>query len=265
MARNTTGQTPSLFGDNAPPPPPVRHPLPVDLPSSWLAALEPETRKPYWDQLQEFVAAEREQHPVYPPAEDVFNAFRYTPLEQVKVVLLGQDPYPGAGQAHGLCFSVRPGVKLPGSLRNIYQELRDDLGIVPPRHGCLVSWAQQGVLLLNTCLTVRAEAPNSHAGRGWEQFTDAALAAVNALPRRVVFLLWGAFAQKKRKRIDESRHVVLTAAHPSPLSAATGFFGSRPFSKANAALLAAGQSPVDWRLPADPARAGEALGSEGDG
>lgn len=252
MSSTTTGQRPAYFGDEVPPPPPVRYPLPADLPPSWLAALEPETRKPYWDELQAFVARERERHAVYPPPEDVFNAFRYTPLERVKVVLLGQDPYPGAGQAHGLCFSVRPGVKLPGSLRNIYQELRDDLGIVPPRHGCLVSWAKQGVLLLNTCLTVRAGAPNSHAGRGWEQFTDAALAAVNALPHRVVFLLWGACAQKKRKRIDESQHVVLIAAHPSPLSAATGFFGSRPFSKANAALMDAGRDPVDWRLPADP-------------
>ncbi|MBA4068036.1 MAG: uracil-DNA glycosylase [Isosphaera sp.] len=247
--------TPSLFGDagDAPAPAaddaPPAFPLPADLDPSWLAALAPETRKPYWDDLQRFVADERAAHTVYPPAGDVFNAFRYTPLASVRVFLLGQDPYPGAGQAHGLSFSVRPGVRLPASLRNIYQELADDLQIPPARHGYLASWAKQGVLMLNACLTVRADSPNSHAGKGWEKFTDAALAAVNALPRPVVFLLWGAYAQKKTKLIDEARHVVLKSAHPSPLSAANGFFGSKPFSKINAALDKTGGPPIDWRLP----------------
>ena len=228
-----------------------RFPLPDDLDPSWLRALEPETRKPYWDALQSFVAEERAEHTVYPPAEDVYNAFRYTPLDEVKVFLLGQDPYPNPGQAHGLCFSVRPGVRLPGSLRNIYKELHDDLGITPPKHGYLVSWAKRGVLMLNACLTVRAEKPNSHAGKGWEKFTDAALRAVVAQKRRIVFLLWGAYAQKKIPLIDQEQHVIVKSAHPSPLSAANGFFGSKPFSKVNAALKGGGEKPIDWRLPQD--------------
>jgi uracil-DNA glycosylase len=253
--RTATRHQPSLFAEAEPEPlpsdlrPSTAFPLPADLDPGWLAVLTPETTKPYWEALQRFVQSERAAHPVYPPAEDVYNAFRYTPLDRVKVVLLGQDPYPGPGQAHGLCFSVRPGVPVPASLRNIYRELQADLGFPPVDHGCLVPWARQGVLLLNACLTVRAGAPNSHAGHGWEQFTNAALAAVNALPRPVVFLLWGAAAQKKRSQIDTSRHVILTAAHPSPLSAAQGFFGSKPFSKTNAALQASGQEPIDWRLP----------------
>ncbi len=226
--------------------------LPADLDPSWLAALNPETRKPYWAELAKFVAEERKKATVFPPAAEVFNAFRYTPLNKVKVLLLGQDPYPGAGQAHGLCFSVRPGVRLPGSLRNIYQELEEDLGIKPVKHGYLVCWAKQGVLLLNACLTVREGAPNSHAGKGWEQFTDAAIRAVNAQPRTIVFLLWGAYAQKKIPLIDTRRHVILKSAHPSPLSAANGFLGSKPFSKVNAALIASGQEPIDWRLPENP-------------
>lgn len=224
-------------------------PLPRDLDPSWLAALAPETHKPYWNDLQRFVADERKHHTVYPPAEDVFNAFRYAPLDRVKVLLLGQDPYPGAGQAHGLCFSVRPGVRLPGSLRNIYQELNEDLGIPPVKHGYLESWARQGALMLNACLTVRAENPNSHAGKGWEHFTDAALQAVNAQKRTIVFLLWGAFAQKKIPLIDQSRHVIIKSAHPSPLSASNGFFHSKPFSKVNGALKKAGEKPIDWKLP----------------
>jgi uracil-DNA glycosylase len=252
--KQTGGETPSLFdtGDadgareNETP---ARYPLTTDLDPSWLAALEPETRKSYWNELQEFVAREREQHAVYPPEADVYNAFRYTPLDRVKVFLLGQDPYPGAGQAHGLCFSVRPGVRLPGSLRNIYRELQDDIGVPPVKHGYLASWALQGMLMLNACLTVRGDAPNSHAGRGWEKFTDAAILAVNAKAKPVVFLLWGAYAQKKTKLIDESRHVVIKSAHPSPLSAANGFFGSKPFSKINAALTKHGESPIDWSLP----------------
>jgi uracil-DNA glycosylase len=254
--------TPSLFENDAPPAeapqeqpkakapePPAKFPLPTDLDPSWLAALSPETHREYWNKLQDFVAKERKEHTVYPPEKDVFNAFRYTPLDKVKVFLLGQDPYPGAGQAHGLCFSVRPGIRLPGSLKNIYQELQDDLGIAPVKHGYLASWARQGVLMLNACLTVRAEKPNSHANKGWEEFTDAAIKAVNDLKRPVVFLLWGAYAQKKIKLIDESRHIIIKSAHPSPLSAANGFFGSKPFSKINDALKKLGEEPINWKLP----------------
>lgn len=254
MARKktTAEHTPSLFdtGEIAEAETPsAEFPLPDGLPQSWLDALTPEIRKPYWADLQRFVAGERAAHTIYPPAEDVFNAFRYTPLDAVKVFLLGQDPYPGAGQAHGLCFSVRPGVRLPGSLRNIYKELQDDLGIPPVKHGYLANWARQGILMLNACLTVRAETPNSHAGKGWEKFTDAALKAVNDQSRPIVFLLWGAFAQKKIPLIDTARHVIVKSAHPSPLSAANGFFGSKPFSKINAALEQAGEKPIDWKLP----------------
>lgn len=222
--------------------------LPGDLPVSWLDALDREPREPYWLKLMQFLAAERAAGAVFPAECDVFNAFRWTPLEKVKVLILGQDPYPTPGVAHGLCFSVQPDVKAPASLRNIYRELESDLGITPASHGCLQEWAERGVLLLNSCLTVRSGAANSHAGRGWEQFTDAAIRAVNALPRSVVFLLWGSFAQKKEKLIDTSRRVVIKGVHPSPLSASGGFFGSKPFSKVNAALVAAGQEPIDWRL-----------------
>ncbi len=224
-------------------------PLPADLPASWLKALTAETHKAYWNQLQTFLAEERASHTVFPPVEDVFNAFRYTPLEQVRVLLLGQDPYPGVGYAHGLCFSVRPGVRLPASLRNIYQELNIDLGITPVKHGYLASWAKQGVLMLNACLTVRADAPNSHAGKGWEKFTDAVISTVSERKRPVVFLLWGAYAQKKIKLIDETRHIVIKSAHPSPLSASNGFFGSKPFSKINDALKKLGEPTIDWQLP----------------
>ena len=235
-----------------PPLPPGVPGLPADLAPSWHAALDPETRKPYWPELAKFVGEERKKFSVFPPAPDVFNAFRYTPLNEVKVLLLGQDPYPTPGQAHGLCFSVRPGVRLPGSLRNIYQELSDDLGFKPVKHGYLVHWAREGVLLLNACLTVREGAPNSHAGKGWEKFTDAAIHAVSAQKRTVVFLLWGAYAQKKIPLIDQKRHVIIKSAHPSPLSAANGFFGSKPFSKVNAALKAAGEEPINWQLPEKP-------------
>jgi uracil-DNA glycosylase len=236
-------------GEELPPLPPGVPGLPNDLDPSWLAALAPETHKPYWADLAKFVKEERKKATVFPPAPDVFNAFRYTPLDKVKVLLLGQDPYPGAGQAHGLCFSVRPGVRLPGSLRNIYQELEDDLGIKPVKHGYLATWAKRGVLMLNACLTVREGQPNSHQGKGWEHFTDAAIRAVNAQKRTVVFLLWGSFAQKKIPLIDTKKHVIVKSAHPSPLSAANGFFGSKPFSKINAALEAAGEKPIDWQLP----------------
>lgn len=227
-------------------------PPPPELPKSWAEALSAEFGKPYFAELMRFVASERAEYEVLPPEPDVYNAFKYTPLGEVRVVILGQDPYPTPGHAHGLCFSVRPGVALPGSLRNIYKELNSDLGIPPARHGYLAAWAKRGVFLLNTVLTVRAGKPASHAKKGWEAFTDAALQAVNELPRPVVFVLWGAHAQKKVGLIDTKRHVILASAHPSPLSASNGFFGSKPFSKANAALANAGEPTIDWQLPADP-------------
>ena len=224
-------------------------PLPADLPPCWRAALDPETERPAWADLMRFVAAERAAHVVMPPEADVFNAFRFTPLDRVKVLILGQDPYPKAGVAHGLSFSVRPGTPIPASLRNMYRELRDDLGIAPPKHGCLTAWAERGVLLSNACLTVRAGEANSHAKRGWERFTDAALRAVNDLPHPVVFVLWGAAARRKAVLVDAGRHAIIEGVHPSPLSAHGGFFGSKPFSKVNAALEAAGREPIDWTLP----------------
>ena len=230
-----------------PPPAPVT--LPPGFPSAWGGQLGSEFGKPYFAELMAFVNAERESHPVFPLEPDVFTAFRLTPPGEVRVVILGQDPYPTPGQGHGLAFSVRPGVVIPASLRNIYKELGDDLGLVAVRHGYLESWARQGVLMLNAVLTVRAGAPNSHAGKGWERFTDAALEAVNAGPP-AVFLLWGSYAQKKAKLIDAAKHVVLKSVHPSPLSASNGFFGSKPFSKINAALEALGREPIDWQLPA---------------
>lgn len=218
--------------------------------TDWNPVLRGEFDKPYWAELQHFVATERARHTVYPPHDQVFAALHLTPYELTRVVLLGQDPYHGPGQAHGLCFSVRDGVDLPPSLVNIFTELRNDLGIEAPAHGNLESWARQGVLLLNTCLTVRSGAAASHHGKGWENFTDEVLRTVNAKPHRVVFILWGAQARKKKALIDTSRHTVIESAHPSPLSAHNGFFGSRPFSRANAALVEAGLDPIDWRLPA---------------
>jgi uracil-DNA glycosylase len=214
-----------------------------------LAAIGEEFAKPYFAELRKFVSEERRQFDVFPPAQDVFNAFRFTPLTQVRVVILGQDPYPTPGHAHGLCFSVRPGVTIPASLRNIYRELEADLKIPPANHGYLEAWARQGILLLNTVLTVRSGSPNSHKGKGWEYFTDAALAAVNQLSRRVVFLLWGSHAKQKAKRIDAKKHAIITGVHPSPMSADNGFFGSKPFSQVNEALEEAGQPPIDWKLP----------------
>lgn len=211
--------------------------------------LRGEFAKPYWQQLQQFVAAQRAQFTVFPPAADVFAALHLTTYADTRVVILGQDPYHGPRQAHGLCFSVRPGVAVPPSLANVYKELHTDLDIPVPRHGNLEAWARQGVLLLNTTLTVRAGQAASHQGHGWEIFTDQVLRAVNDKQRRVVFLLWGAAARKKKSLIDTSRHVVLESAHPSPLSAHNGFFGSRPFSRTNAALVEAGLTPIDWLLP----------------
>lgn len=244
---------PSLFGDEPPAARPADVPgLPDDLPPSWKAALEPETQKPYWADLMRFVAAERAAHAVMPPEADVFNAFKFTPLDEVKLLLLGQDPYPTPGVAHGLCFSVLPGTRIPQSLKNIYRELQDDVGATPVNHGYLAAWARQGVLMLNACLTVRANEPNSHAGKGWEKFTDAAIRAVNDRAGPAVFLLWGSYAQKKAKLIDAERHTVIKGVHPSPLSAANGFFGSRPFSAVKNALSAQGKQPIEWQLPAAP-------------
>ncbi|OJH36125.1 uracil-DNA glycosylase [Cystobacter ferrugineus] len=219
------------------------------LPEEWREALRDVLASPGFRQLEEFVARERQQHTVYPPEEDLFSAFRLTPYGQVKVLILGQDPYHGAGQAHGLAFSVRPGVKPPPSLVNIFKELQSDLGLPRPKEGSLVPWAERGVLLLNAVLTVRESEPNSHAGRGWEAFTDAVIRAVNEQPEPVVFVLWGSYAQKKEALIDERRHAVIKGPHPSPLSAKRGFFGSKPFSLANAELEKRGRAPVDWRLP----------------
>jgi uracil-DNA glycosylase len=224
------------------------------LPDSWQQALGDETGKPYFKELAEFVEQEREQGPVYPPREEVFAALHATPYEKVKVLILGQDPYHGEGQGHGLCFSVRPGVRTPPSLRNIYKELRDDLGHPVPGTGYLMPWAEQGVLLLNTVLTVRAGEANSHKGKGWETFTDAVIRAVAAREKPAVFVLWGNHARKKLPLIDTARHTVVQGAHPSPLSAKK-FFGSRPFSRIDEAVAAAGHPPVDWRIPDPGARA----------
>jgi uracil-DNA glycosylase len=219
------------------------------IPPSWKAVLADEIKQPYFKELEEFVAEERQKHKVFPPEDKVFSALELTPYDQVNVLLLGQDPYHDDGQAHGLCFSVQPGVPPPPSLVNIFKELQSDLGCTIPNNGYLVPWAEQGVLLLNTVLTVRAHQANSHKGKGWERFTDAVIEKVNDKPDPVVFVLWGGPAQKKEKLIDTSRHTIVKAAHPSPLSARAGFFGSKPFSKINAALAAAGKPEIDWQLP----------------
>ena len=218
--------------------------------TDWNPVLRGELEQEYWRPLQQFVANERAVATVYPPADEVFAALHLTSYASTRVVILGQDPYHGPRQAHGLCFSVRRGVQVPPSLVNIYTELRNDLGIEPPAHGNLEAWARQGVLLLNTCLTVRAGQAGSHHGKGWERFTDQVIRAVDAKPHPVVFILWGASARKKKALLDLSRHVVIESAHPSPLSAHNGFFGSKPFSRTNAALVAAGLDPIDWSLPA---------------
>jgi uracil-DNA glycosylase len=220
------------------------------LPASWQTAIGGEFEKPYFAALRAFVDEERAAHEVYPSDEDVFNALRLTPYDDVKVFLLGQDPYHDTGQAHGLSFSVLPGIKPPPSLANIYKELKEDIpGFVAPKHGYLASWAEQGVLLLNAVLTVRAHTPNSHKAKGWETFTDAVIKAVSAGEKPVVFVLWGGYAQKKLPLIDTSKHIVIQTAHPSPLSARAGFFGSKCFSRINEALEQQGKTPIDWQLP----------------
>lgn len=216
--------------------------------NDWLAELGAEFRKPYYKTLYEFVKTEYNTIQVFPPADDIFNAFHLTPLSQVKVVILGQDPYHNIGQAHGLCFSVKPEVDIPPSLVNIYKELHDDLGCYIPNNGYLVKWAKQGVLLLNTVLTVRAHQANSHRGRGWEEFTDAAIQALNRQDRPIVFILWGRPAQSKKRMLNNPNHLILEAPHPSPLSAYNGFFGSKPFSRTNRFLQEHGEEAIDWQI-----------------
>lgn len=216
--------------------------------TDWNPLLRSEFDEPYWQDLQVFVADERRKGPVYPPAPNVFAALHLTPYAETRVVILGQDPYHGPGQAHGLCFSVQPGVPAPPSLRNIFQELHADLGCPIPTHGCLMAWARRGILLLNTTLTVAGGRAASHQGKGWERFTDRIISCVNDKTEHVVFVLWGAPSRKKRTLIDSARHTIIESAHPSPLSAHNGFFGSRPFSRANDALVEHGQEPLDWCL-----------------
>ncbi len=216
--------------------------------NDWLAPLKPEFSKPYYAELFKFVKNEYATRQIFPPADDIFNAFHLTPLHEVKVVILGQDPYHNDGQAHGLCFSVKPDVDIPPSLVNIYQELHDDLGCYIPNNGYLTKWAKQGVLMLNTVLTVRAHQANSHRGMGWEQFTDAAIRILNEQDRPLVFILWGSPAQKKAQMLNNPKHLILKAPHPSPLSAYRGFFGSRPFSQTNEFLVKNGLDPIDWQI-----------------
>ena len=217
--------------------------------NDWLPCIKQEFTKPYYKELYTFVKHEYDTRIIYPPAEDIFNAFHFTPLSKVKVMILGQDPYHNENQAHGLSFSVLPTQKdIPPSLVNIYQELHDDLGCYIPNTGYLKKWADQGVLLLNTVLTVRAHQANSHQGKGWEQFTDAVIEAVNAQDRPIVYLLWGRPAQSKIPMLTNSKHLILKAPHPSPLSAYRGFFGCRHFSQANAFLEKNGIEPIDWQI-----------------
>ena len=211
----------------------------------WKEALQEEYSKEYYRKLFMFIKDAYSKSVVYPPSGDIFNAFHLTPMEKVKVVILGQDPYHNVGQAHGLCFSVKKGVDIPPSLVNIYKELHDDLGCTIPNHGCLTKWAEQGVLMLNTVLTVRAHQANSHKDIGWEEFTDAAIMALNSQDRPIVFILWGAPAQRKARMLTNPKHLILKAPHPSPLSAYRGFFGSKPFSQTNDYLRAHGVEPID--------------------
>ncbi len=216
--------------------------------NDWLEAIGDEFRKPYYSELYRFIKEEYSNYVVYPNTDDIFNAFHLTPLNEVKVVIIGQDPYHNVGQAHGLCFSVKPEVEIPPSLLNIYKELNEDLGLRIPNNGYLVSWAKQGVLLLNTVLTVRAHQANSHQGHGWEEFTDAVIHAVNAIDRPIVFLLWGRPAGLKKPMLTNPKHLILEAPHPSPLSAYRGFFGCKHFSKTNEFLKVNGLTPIDWQI-----------------
>ncbi len=224
----------------------------ITLPNDWNEAVGEELAKPYFRKLQQFLAEERARHVVYPPESDVFNALKFSPYAKTNVLLLGQDPYHNAGQAHGLCFSVLPGIETPPSLVNIYKELNADVGVPTPKTGYLAHWAEQGILMLNAVLTVRAHTPTSHAKHGWETFTDAIIKKVSAKNELVVFVLWGAYAQKKIALIDTARHTIVQSVHPSPLSARNGFFGSKPFSQINTALEANGKPPIDWQIPTPP-------------
>ncbi|MCA1320359.1 uracil-DNA glycosylase [Bacillus tianshenii] len=215
---------------------------------NWSALFKEESEKDYYNELNQFINKEYESKIVYPPREDLFRAFRATSYEDVKVVIIGQDPYHGRGQAHGMSFSVQKGVTIPPSLRNMYKELQADLGIATPNHGYLMEWADEGVLLLNTVLTVRESEPNSHKGKGWERLTDAVISKLNERSRPVIFLLWGKHAEQKEKLINNSRHYVIKSPHPSPFSANRGFFGSRPFSKVNGILKEMGEKEIDWQL-----------------
>ncbi len=219
------------------------------MPEDWREALAEEFDKPYFQQLEAFVEEERNTQTIYPPPEDVFSAFAYTPYSDLTVLLFGQDPYHGPGQAHGLSFSVKPGIKTPPSLRNMYKELKTDLGCEIPNNGYLEPWAKQGVMMLNAVLTVRHKQANSHQRKGWEKFTDAVIKKVNEKDDRVVFVLWGGKAKKKAKFVDTDKHVIVSSGHPSPLSAHNGFFGSQPYSKVNAALTEAGKDAIDWQIP----------------
>ena len=216
--------------------------------NDWLNVFQEEFEKPYYKELYKKVMEEYRTHLIFPPADDIFNAFHLTPLKNVKVVIIGQDPYHNDGQAHGLCFSVKPDVDIPPSLVNIYKELHDDIGCPIPKNGYLTKWAEQGVLMLNTVLTVRAHQANSHRGIGWEEFTDAAIRAVNKIDRPIVYILWGRPAQMKKAMLTNPKHLILEAPHPSPLSAYRGFFGSKPFSKTNEFLAANGVEPIDWEI-----------------
>ena len=217
---------------------------------SWKPFLDPEFEKPYMQALKQFLRSEKDQHKViFPPSSDWFHALEVTPLDQVNVVILGQDPYHQPGQAHGLCFSVKPGVRIPPSLQNIYKELKTDLGIDQPGHGFLDPWATQGVLLINAVLTVEQSNANAHQGKGWEIFTDRIVELVNQQCDHAVFMLWGSYAQKKGSGIDNQKHLVLKAPHPSPLSAHRGFLGCQHFSQANEWLISHGKTPINWQLP----------------
>ncbi|MDD6733102.1 MAG: uracil-DNA glycosylase [Lachnospiraceae bacterium] len=216
--------------------------------NEWEKALKPEYSKEYYRKLYHFVTEEYRNHDVFPMKQDLFQAFHLTDLPDVKVVILGQDPYHNFNQAHGLCFSVKPGIKIPPSLENIYKELQDDCGCYIPNNGYLIKWAKQGVLMLNTVLTVRAHEANSHKGQGWEEFTDAAIRILNEQDRPIVFLLWGSPAIKKKSMLNNPKHLILTAPHPSPLSAYRGFFGCKHFSQTNEYLVRHGLSPIDWQI-----------------
>lgn len=218
------------------------------LQNQWAKYLNAEFEQEYYQQLRTFLAQEYQTKTIYPDMYDIFNALHYTDYDQVKVVILGQDPYHGPGQAHGLSFSVQPGVAIPPSLKNMYKELQDDLGCTIPNHGYLKSWADQGVLLLNTSLTVVANQANSHQKIGWEKFTDKVIQVLNDRQDPVIFILWGRNARSKEKLIDTQRHYIIQSAHPSPLSAHNGFFGSKPFSKANALLEMMGKTPINWQI-----------------